>query len=187
MVHRPDRTKKGRAKLQTGTGYHLHALTIIRRGPSLGHAAGSEIEPAQATTSLEEVLAYLERRVQVLYAGSLGQSLDQCKVNNEAALEIINKYGTDDYSKVRELIHLIRNIKYPNDESEEERQKHLTEIENPLWDQAAALVEANHDLIEILADTLASEVKEINKEARLTKETIDRLPAIATRFGCPST
>jgi len=164
-------------------GFKTGDCTLMIIGPINGHSGGAEIELAQEVTSLEQIITYLERRVQVLYAGALGQALEQGKVNNEAALENIKKYGQDDHAKVRELVHLIRNIKYPDDRSEEDIQAHLTEIDKYLWGEATILVETHHDLVAGLGDRLASEIKSVKVEARLTKEMIDQLPAIIERFG----
>jgi ATP-dependent Zn protease len=43
--------------------------------PKGGHAGGAEITLSEALHSLEETKEYLRRRVQVLYAGALAQTL----------------------------------------------------------------------------------------------------------------
>jgi hypothetical protein len=164
-------------------GFRPGDLKLKIIGPIEGHEAGAGIKLGQPLTNREDILQYLKKRVQVLYAGVLAQSLEQKKINNDAALEYITNHGKDDYSKVRELVHLIRNIEYPDDNSEEEKQRHLNEITDDLWNRAAAIVEAEHELINGLGRRLASEVKEVNVEARLTEETICQLPAIIKRFG----
>jgi hypothetical protein len=124
--------------------------------------------------------------VQVLYAGALAQSLRNGKVDKKAALECIkNNSGKNDYDKAKELIHLIRNIRFLNAQNREEFRKQLGIITKKLWNKAAECVESEYEIIEDLGARLAEEVKAINTRFELQAEVIDSLPKIIERFGLP--
>jgi len=79
------------------------------------HLGGSEVELDRALYKIDDIMKYLEDRVQVLYAGALAQSLSNGKVVCEDAVEILKKRGGwADLANAREHIPLIRNIRYPS-------------------------------------------------------------------------
>ncbi|MCR4313473.1 MAG: hypothetical protein NUV58_04450 [Candidatus Roizmanbacteria bacterium] len=147
-----------------------------------GHIAGSEIELAMGLTTVESIIDYLENRVIVLYAGALAESLTKGRVDNKAAESIRLDGGKDDDAKARELIRLLRNIKFSDAQTEDEIQKGLYCICDKLWDQAANIVKKDHEIIEGLGSRLASEITHTGKTFILTEGEIKSLPAIQARF-----
>ncbi len=147
------------------------------------YEGGAETILTEPLVTREDVLLYLERRVQVLYAGALAQSLKAGTIDEKTAEECLDSDACKiDYAKARELVHLIRNIKHPEDMTDDAMQDYLTVISEDLWGKAAACVESDHEVIEGLGRRLSSEVKAISEEARLTAEAIDSLPAVVKRF-----
>ncbi|RUO34094.1 hypothetical protein [Aliidiomarina soli] len=147
-----------------------------------GHEAGSIIKLYGGLSDISDVSTYLENRIIVLYAGVLGESIENGEVNNTYALEELHKGGKSDFDKVRELLQVLNNIKYPNAHNEDDANKNLDFINNCLWNKAAKLVGEEHAIITGLGSRLASEVNLVGDEFKLSHEEIDLLPSIQARF-----
>lgn len=186
IVRRVARHEAGHYVVGRTHGFEVGDCTATILDMNGGHRGGSEITLGRPLESLEQVGIYLQHRVQVLYAGALAESLSQLgKVDNDVALNYIHKGGAqDDHSKARELIHLIRNLRYPQDGSREEMQAHLDEIDSAAWNAAAACVQAEHTVIQGVAGFLADALMRVNLrvEARVTAAQINALPGIIARF-----
>jgi hypothetical protein len=149
-----------------------------------GHIAGHKTTLATPVTTVDQIVDYLEKRVIVLYSGSLGESLTNGKINNELALATLRDGGgRNDYDKARELIQLMRNITCPNAIKEDEIQAGLTAIDSDLWNRAAVYVEAEHAIIVGLGRNLTSRLEFFGEPAILPLDEIDAMPAIQERFG----
>jgi len=147
---------------------------------------GADIKLACSLTSLEDVRGYLERRIQVLYAGAVAESLTSLgKVDNQIAIDRLKSAAKDDYSKARELIQLVRSIQHPECKSEPEWQAQLNEIDSKMWNAAAVCVEAEHELIQGVAERLTDELMGagLGATATLRAEEVNSMPAIVDRFG----
>jgi hypothetical protein len=167
-------------------GFKTGSCSIKIIGPVDEHIGGTEIVVARPLSSPGDILTYLENRVQVLYAGALAQSLKNGKVDHEAALECIrNHSGRNDYAKAKELIHLIRNIRFLEARDENDIQKQLDIINTELWNKAAEHVESDYEIIQGLGTRLADEVKAVNIKFELHAKVIDSLPKIIERFSLP--
>jgi hypothetical protein len=165
-------------------GFKMNQITIQLLDPTGAHSGEASVTLPQPIATLDTLLKYAEFRVLMLYAGSLAQALSPSGINNETALDIVkNKGGKNDYDKARELVHIVRNIKYPNDATEAEAQAHLSQIDNELWCRATEIVGTEAEIIKGLGRRIASEVAEIGTKYTITANTIDNLPAIASRFA----
>jgi hypothetical protein len=137
---------------------------------------GSEITLPMSISSEEDLLSYLKRRVQILYAGAIAESLSNRKVNDEEAKNNIGQPKCQiDHSKSRELIHLIRNVSYKGVFNEEEIQEQLDKIFETLWNETINLVERKSYDIEHIANKLASLVIKCNVRYKLTEDEINKL------------
>jgi hypothetical protein len=58
-------------------GFRAGDLTLKMIGPIEGHEAGAGIKLGQPLTNREDILQYLKKRVQVLYAGVLAEALQK--------------------------------------------------------------------------------------------------------------
>lgn len=184
MIRRIGQHEVGHFIVARVLGFKTGSITLTITDLLGGHRAGSEIIPSCALSGDQEIIDYLERRVTVLYSGAHAESLFEGQLNNEHALQCVQSGGgVRDYDKVRELIQLIRNLKYPSATTEYEIQSSLSSIENELWNRAAAIVETEHLLIEGLGDRLASEMKYVGETFTLSEEELDSLPVIRDRFG----
>jgi hypothetical protein len=148
-----------------------------------GHIGGSVLQPRRALSNVDEILDYLEDRIQVLYAGALAQSLSNGKIDDKVAVSVLEEGGGQtDFAKVRELLHIIRNIRFPNAKDEAEAQSGLDKINDDLWGRTIALVEKDHQLICGLGGRLASELKVIGQEFEISEAEIETLRSIQQRF-----
>lgn len=165
-------------------GFKTGSITLTITDLLGGHSAASELVPACVLSGDQSIINYLERRVTVLYSGALAESLSKGILDNNFALKSIRSGGgLRDYDKARELIQLLRNIKSPNADMEEEIQLGLDAIDNDLWNRAAAIVEAEYMIIEGLGDRLASEIEYVGQTFTLNEADLENLPVIRERFG----
>lgn len=139
--------------------------------------------PSTELTNLTQIQDYLERRVKVLYAGVVAQALYDDAVNNDEALKAIQVGGINDDAKVRELIHLLRNIRFPSTTLEVESQKELTGIDTELWNDTIYLVETESSVIREVAGALLEKIVIVNQQYVMTEAEIDAIPIIQTRFS----
>ncbi|MDM8541933.1 hypothetical protein QUF90_12670 [Desulfococcaceae bacterium HSG9] len=165
-------------------GFKAGSLKFKILGVYGEHVGGSRIEPIRSLYSVNDILNYLEARVQILYAGALAESLSGRKVDEDIAVNILEEGGgQNDFAKARELIHVIRNIRYPNSTDKLDLKKGLDKINDELWDKAKLLVEEEHHLICGLGVRLESEINAVGEEFVLSEDELDSLPSIKERFS----
>ncbi len=104
------------------------------------------------------------------------------KVNIEEAKKIIETAGNgaeQDFAKARELLRVLRNIQYANEDIDSVSvQNQIDNINNELWECALVLVEKHADLIIGLAGNLADRVKNTKKKEVLEAVDLENLPAV---------
>jgi len=121
--------------------------------------------------------------VQVLLAGAFSETLSSNKVDEDATVKILEEGGAkQDLAKIIELLHLIRNIRYPDTKSDEEAQSTLDSIKDELWGKTKKLVERESESICGLGDRIASEIKKVGDRVILKADEINALLPIKTRF-----
>jgi hypothetical protein len=165
-------------------GFKVGAISIQITNRSGAHEAGSEVTLFQPLTDADAILRYAEKRAKILYAGALAQTLQNSKTDHRAALKYLRSIsGKSDYDKAREMVHLIRNIKYPTDMGDSEVQGHLDEIDQSLWVSTSDHVIRESDVIERLAERIILEVKFLGLKYTINSADINGLPAISARFS----
>ena len=129
----------------------------------LRHQARASIILTRSISSIEEMKEHLESRLIVLFAGAMSQTLPakhsaRKLVDKLKATAILNgELGAEqDYAKVRELRHLLRNISYPDTDaaSSERITAELKEITDRVWLRTQQIVEALADTITGLGTVL---------------------------------
>ena len=147
------------------------------------HRGESGLHLVRELHTVDDILNYLEDRVQILYAGALGESLTNGKVDDKKATETLEERGgQNDCAKARELIQLIRNIRYPKTKDKNGIQRNLDEIKIDLWKKSISLVEENQDIICVLGNRLASESKVVGESVVLNEDELETLPVIREKF-----
>jgi hypothetical protein len=146
--------------------------------------AGASIDLLLSLKTIDQVLEFLERRVQVLYAGSLAESLVRKKVQDDVANKLLMSTAANDFAKVRELVRMSVGLKYP-EVRESTFQEKLTQVNERLYSKAAKLVEDNAGLIDDLTAFVMGEwdaaVKPLGiapQVFRISKEKIDAFLAL---------
>lgn len=155
------------------------SLTLIGHN---GHSGSATIILTEPLRSLDDMSKYLERRVLVLYAGAIGETLSATHiptkgVDQEQAIEIISgEMGAEqDHAKARELINLLRNLSHPGTEVEAQIQSEIDEINNRLWMRAVELVERFEDTITGLGGALVGRLEAVGETATLSADFLEGL------------
>ncbi|WP_349975401.1 hypothetical protein [Pseudomonas sp. WHRI 8519] len=155
-----------------------------------GHLGAATIHLAQPLRGVDAVSSYLERRVLVLYAGAMAETLPpshipKTGVDNEKAVAIIRgaQGAEQDHAKAREAIHLLRNILHPETHDRGEVQDQLDKLDEKLWKRAVELVEQFEKTIVGVAGALTQKLKVGDRRdtylATLTESQLAEIPAIA--------
>jgi hypothetical protein len=143
----------------------------------LRHQGGASITLVRAISSLDAMKEHLEARIMVLMAGAMAQTLPSKpsaakRVDKSKATAILKgEQGAEqDYAKVRELLHLLRNITCPHTDlaSSGRITTELKAINDRLWFQTQEMVEA-------LAESIT----------RLGAAVVDRM-ALMEQWGRPA-
>ena len=158
----------------------------------LRHQGGASITLVRSISSMEDMKEHLEARMMVLFAGAMGQTLaskhsPEKLVNKPKAAAILKgEFGAEqDYAKIRELRHLLRNIAYPDTDpaSSDRITAELKEITDRVWLRTQTIVEALADTITELAGALVDGMVIVEQWGRaadtyevvLTGETLERM------------
>ena len=161
----------------------------------LRHQAGASIILTRSISSIEEMKEHLESRLIVLFAGAMSQTLPakhsaRKLVDKLKATAILNgELGAEqDYAKIRELRHLLRNISYPDTDaaSSERITAELKEITDRVWLRTQQIVEALADTITGLGTVLVDGMVIVEQWGRpadtyevvLTGEMLERLQPV---------
>jgi len=145
---------------------------------------GASIDLLLSLKTIDQVLEFIERRVQVLYAGSLAESLVRKKIQDDVVNKLLMSTAANDFAKVRELVRMWVGLKY-TEVAESVFQEKLTQVNERLYGKAAKLVEDNAGLIDDLAvfvmgewDTAAKPLGIGPQVFRISKEKIDAFLAL---------
>ncbi|MHC8413425.1 peptidase M41 [Pseudomonas sp. Hz4] len=175
----------------------------------LRHQGGASITLVRSISSIDAMKEHLEARMMVLLAGAMGQALP----SQHSSKKLVDKSKTaailkgeqgaeQDYAKIRELRHLLRNIAYPNTDpaSPDRITAELKEITDRVWLRTQAIVEALAVTITGLAGALVDGMVIVEQWGRaadtyevvLTGEMLERMqpvqaiPSLSVRVDCGS-
>ncbi|MCK8685219.1 peptidase M41 [Pseudomonas umsongensis] len=129
----------------------------------LRHQGGASISLVRAISSMDAMSQHLEARMMVLLAGAMAQTLPLKKsagqrVDKLKATAILKgeQGAHQDYAKIRELQHLLRNILYPETDpvSSERITAELKMLTDRAWQRTQDIVEELSGIIAELAAVL---------------------------------
>ena len=129
----------------------------------LRHQGGASINLARSISSMETMKEYLEARMMVLMAGAMAQTLPSKpsaakRVDKLKATGILKgEQGAEqDYAKIRELQHLLRNLAYPDTDpaSSERIAAQLKAVTDRIWGRTQKIIEDQAETIAELAGML---------------------------------
>lgn len=173
----------------------------------LRHQGGASITLAQSISSMDAMKDHLEARMMVLFAGAMGQTLaskppSRKHVDKSQAAAILKGVlgAEQDYAKIRELRHLLRNIAYPDTDpaSSDRVSAEIKEITDRVWGRTQKVVEELAGTIAELARALVDGMVIVEQWGRaadtyegvLTGGMLERMRAVraipALRFDCVS-
>lgn len=158
----------------------------------LRHQGGASITLARPISSMEMLTTYLEARMMVLMAGAMGQTLTSTKlsgkhVDKSKAVAILKgaQGAEQDYAKVKELQHLLRNITCPDTDpaSSERIAAELQVMTDRVWGRTQEIVEDLADTITELGRVLVDGMVIVEQWGRaadtyevvFTREMLERL------------
>jgi hypothetical protein len=161
----------------------------------LRHHGGASITLARPISSIDAMKEHLEARMMVLFAGAMAQTLPsnhsaKKRVGKSKATAILNgEMGAEqDYAKIREIRHLLRNLAYPDTDpaSSERIAAELKEMTDRVWLRTQTIVEALADTITRLAGALVDSMVIVEQWGRaadtyevvLTGEMLERLRVV---------
>ena len=171
LIQRICRHEVGHLIAAREIGFITHEIKVsIALGS--GHRALSVIELwTPHIIDIPSVIKYLNKRLIVLYAGAVAESLDQHgNYDGEYALnEWRNGGAMDDYAKIRELTQLLRNLIYPETTDREKIDGQLKDIGDEVCRKTGELLLGRKELIWELSSMLIKKFREYGKEFDLTE------------------
>jgi len=167
-------------------------LTVTK---DLRHQGGASITLVRPISSMQAMKEHLEARMMVLLAGAMAQTLPSKpsaakRVDKPKAAAILKgEQGAEqDYAKIRELQHLLRNIVYPDTDpaSSERITAQLKAMTDRVWDRTQKIIEDQADTIAELAGALVDAMAIVEQWGRaadtyevvLTGQMLERLRAV---------
>lgn len=158
----------------------------------LRHQGGASITLARPISSMETLTTYLEARMMVLLAGVMGQTLASTlssgkRVDKSKAAAILKgaQGAEQDYAKVKELQHLLRNITCPDTApaSSDRIAAELQAMTDRVWGRTQEIVDDLADTITELGSVLVDSMVIVEQWGRaadtyevvFTREMLERL------------
>ncbi|NNJ16762.1 hypothetical protein CSV86_016900 [Pseudomonas putida CSV86] len=147
----------------------------------------------QPITDIEALANYLKRRIIVLFAGALAETLSARHdtqnrgVNHSKAFEIFHSPflgAVQDNARVSEALIVLRNVQSRTPCSAQEVDLEITEIGNRMWTRAISLVEKFEDVIVGVADRLTQDLQVVDPVwsqtigASLSEEDLAGIPIL---------
>lgn len=130
QIHRICRHEVGHLIIAREMGFTTYDLKVTYHPK--GHHASSEIDLwTPHISDISSVIEYMQKRLMVLYAGAMAESFDRDgNYNGKHAInEWKNGGAMNDWAKIRELIQLLRNLKFPETTDPEQIDNQLNDIE----------------------------------------------------------
>lgn len=133
-----------------------------------------------------EAQAFLEKRIQVLFAGVMAESLVDGAVDEAAAKVKAEREGRQDRNIASEYVCMVRRYRHPGLTERNHIRKAQGAIFEELWEGARKLVERHHVAIFILGGHLAAKVEQASETYLTSNEEVEALPALQGFFPRPS-
>lgn len=128
---------------------------------------------------LAAVKDFIRRRVQILYAGALAQSLTHDKSSPETANELLESTASQDYAKARELVRVLVGIEHATLPFEA-FEKELRDTDEALYVAAKNIVEARASTIHAITEAFVAAKRKAKNPQKFVfdKDAIKALPQI---------
>jgi hypothetical protein len=162
------------------------AIEIFQRG---GHRGECSLVLNQKIDSMADVRDFLERRAKILCGGVMAESMEKGHYDNTYACKAMMVGGgaDQDYAKYREIIWLLRNVRYPLVDNQIVMHAQAAKIEREIWESASKAIEAEKELILGLSETVAGKVKYFDTRYEMIAAEFEKIPAYSRRFKTDGT
>jgi hypothetical protein len=141
-------------------------------------SAGADSDHHLSFPEMKDAIAYIERRLQVLYAGSIAQSLDSAgKCQPARCRGFLETTAANDMAKIRELSRVLVGMTDPGLDDASYSQK-LSLNDDRFSTEALKIVEANATLIWEMVDAFLLALKDNIKAAGI----VSKAPIRSYRF-----
>jgi hypothetical protein len=128
---------------------------------------------------MKDAIAFIEKRLKVLYAGSVAQSLDGTgKCQPARCHHFLKTNAANDMAKIRELSRVLAGMTDPGLDDSSYAKK-LASNDKRFSNEAVKIVEANATLIKELVDAFVLALKENIKAA----QTVSKAPLTSYTFS----
>jgi hypothetical protein len=153
-------------------GFRTGAVTLVLNSPDGSHQGTSEIFLCRGTSSIDEVVDYLERRMMVLLAGAIAEPANADLRRTDAYTLVRNDGPSSDFQKVLELLRIYMNIRKVASEPISE-----TLLRSMIL-RTSAVVEENYEVIDALAKRFADGISFYGQRIGWTESDIDQQPEV---------
>lgn len=161
-------------------GFKVDGVTL-QVDPNSGNFGTNSTSLPKPLKTLSEVQQYLEQRVMCLMAGICGEVVDLDETHDRAIIEEAQQNASQDMAKVRELLHLIRNIRHAKDPlTKADRQ--LKAIEDELMRRTSDFIKAERSLLDELATLLADKITDWKQTVSLSAKDLAKIASLRRRF-----
>lgn len=188
------RHELGHWLMTKGFGFSAGAFSVEFPAHLQWHSGKSEIGLPVTLDSKSETEDYIVKRIQILYAGAIAEALNGKKVDELAAQKYLQQGGAaSDWPKIKELVHLLRNMKHQTPIDEVEIKKQLDNIDHSNGELALKFVERNSSVINAVAAKVvgllqadSSNVGPVMYRVELTSDEMNAIPEIKAHFDSQS-
>jgi hypothetical protein len=146
-----------------------------------GHSGCVKMVLAQPVRDFAAVHDYLKRRLAVLYAGAVSQSIVNGKPDQKVFNQCLQEGAAGDKNKADELLHLLRNMLFPNS-PEGDWAKQLLDLETEAVQAAENIITKDQQAVDELANTLNERVTAMKLTGTVSRAETEALPAIRSSF-----
>jgi hypothetical protein len=142
-------------------------LKIIEQFGNFGHQGSSTIFPEPHIDNLKKLDSYLINRICILYAGVATQLifLNDEEISSNKTESLLDSYGTDDNSKIQELLFIVRGIRFNKNEIIRENElNHRNEITDEAWKKCCSIIESKKKDIQHLCLKIDENIQSLDHE-----------------------
>jgi hypothetical protein len=154
-------------------GFRTGDVTLVLNSPDGDHMGTSEVFLETNTSSIEEVVKYLQCRVAVLLAGSIAEAESVDELRRNANRQVRSDGAASDLQKATELITLLLNVQGKFEPEALEQALH----QQTLW--TVQIVVSNYEVIQALAKRFADRIEFYGQRIGSSESEIDAEPEIS--------
>ena len=122
------------------------------------HSAATTIFIECNLNSVDDVYRHVANRISILFSGVLSQFIFTNQDNTTTAKDLLQTYGQDDESKIYELLHIARGVKFSGKMSKDNEICQKKQISDECWSKSLEIVEKRKDEISFICQKISNEL-----------------------------